>query len=289
MRQPDGTLKLYGAIPPRGANLIFHQYRTGGGAVGNVQAGILNTLKTAIPYVARVSNRRAAQGGLDAETLQAAMMRAPKLLRSRDRAVTESDFEFLARQAIPEAISRVKCLQPRPSEAGRVNPGQVYVLVIPRIADPDRYLAESELAPNDADVARLTDYLDERRLLTTRLNVRAPAYRWVAVKVQLRAAPGVAAGQVEADVLARLYHFLNPLTGVPMGTDGLLAAIYTFPTFTNASRACLTCSLFGGWRCALRVPAAKGRVTRWSCWKLWHMGLSSPGDTGSNLCRKARR
>ena len=217
VRQPDGTLKLYGAIPPRGANLIFHQYRTGGGAVGNVQAGILNTLKTAIPYVARVSNRRAAQGGLDAETLQAAMMRAPKLLRSRDRAVTESDFEFLARQAISEAISRVKCLQPRPSEAGRVNPGQVYVLVIPRIADPDRYLAESELAPNDADVARLTDYLDERRLLTTRLNVRAPAYRWVAVKVHLRAAPGLAAGQVEADVLARLYHFLNPLTGGPDG------------------------------------------------------------------------
>jgi predicted phage baseplate assembly protein len=31
VRQPDGAVKLYGAIPPRGANLIFRQYRCGGG------------------------------------------------------------------------------------------------------------------------------------------------------------------------------------------------------------------------------------------------------------------
>ncbi|GAB4145367.1 MAG: putative baseplate assembly protein [Candidatus Promineifilaceae bacterium] len=217
VRQPDGTLKLYGAIPPRGANLIFQRYRTGGGTVGNVQAGILNTLKTAIPYVARVSNRQAAQGGLDAETLAEAMMRAPKLLRSRDRAVTEADFEFLAGQALPAAISRVKCLQPRPSEAGRVNPGLVYVLVIPRVSHPERYLSPPELELNEADVERLTQYLDARRLLTTRLSVRAPAYRWVTVRVQLRAAPGVAPSQVEAEVLSRLYRFLNPLTGGPGG------------------------------------------------------------------------
>jgi predicted phage baseplate assembly protein len=217
VRQPDGTIKLYGAIPPRGANLIFERYRVGGGQAGNVHAGLLNTLKTSIPYVDRVENRKPAIGGLDAETLEDALVRAPALLRSRDRAVTEADFEFLASQALPEAIGRVKCLQPRPDEAGRVLPGQVYVLIIPRVADPDGYIAPEQLEPRSEQIAALAAYLDERRLLTTRVNIQRPEYQAVAVKVRLRAAIGADQATVRATVLSRLYRFLNPLTG---WTDG---------------------------------------------------------------------
>ncbi|MCU0484569.1 MAG: putative baseplate assembly protein [Anaerolineales bacterium] len=218
VRQPDGTIKLYGAVPPRGSNLIFEHYRVGGGQNGNVQARILNTLKTAIPYVARVSNRKPAWGGLDAESLEDAMVRAPALLRSRDRAVTEADYEFLAHQALPALIGRVKCLQPSPSEAGRVVPGQVYVLVIPRIPDPAGYIAPEQLVLRDEDVKKLAGYLDERRLLTVRLDIRPPAYQWVTVKVKLRAAPGMDRALIQADVLGRLNRFLNPLVG---GVDGM--------------------------------------------------------------------
>jgi len=217
IRQQDGTIKLFGAIPPRGANLIFKKYRYGGGDKGNVQTGILNTLKTSIPYISQVNNRQPAWGGLDPEALESAMVRAPSLLRSRDRAVTESDFEFLARQALPSAIGRVKCLQPRPAEAGRVAPGQVYVLVIPRVKNPTYHLKPSELEPNDNDIMTLSTYLDQRRLITTRLDIRAPAYRWVSIKAQLRASPGASQEEVGAEVLARLYRFLNPLVGGPDG------------------------------------------------------------------------
>ncbi|MEM5775845.1 MAG: putative baseplate assembly protein, partial [Anaerolineaceae bacterium] len=41
IRQQDGTIKLYGAVPPRGANLLFSAYSYGGGQEGNVQKGIL--------------------------------------------------------------------------------------------------------------------------------------------------------------------------------------------------------------------------------------------------------
>lgn len=217
VRQQDGAIKLYGNIPTRGANLIFEKYRYGGGEKGNIQTGIINTLKTSIPYISRVVNRQPAWGGLDPETLESAMMRAPKLLRSRDRAVTESDFEFLAREALPASIGRVKCLQPRPSEEGRIAPGQVYVLVIPRVMNPDYYLEPKELEPNGEDLKKLDTYLNDRRLLSTRMDIRAPAYRWVSVKVQLRASPGVPEDVVEAAVFARLYKFLNPLTGGPNG------------------------------------------------------------------------
>jgi predicted phage baseplate assembly protein len=217
IRQQDGTVKLFGAIPPRGSLLFYDRYRAGGGQEGNVQPGILNTLKTSIPYIASVSNRYPAWGGLDAETVEAAMMRAPALLRSRERAVTEADFEFLARQALPALIGRVKCLQPRPSEAGRVVPGQVYVLVIPRVPKPEGYISADLLALQDEDVAKLTAYLDERRLLTTRLDIRPPAYQWVTIKAKLKAAPGAERKAIEAEIQARLNRFLNPLVG---GAEG---------------------------------------------------------------------
>ena len=129
-------LSSFGSIPPRKALITFNSYRYGGGQEGNIQVSVLNTLKTAIPYVSRIANRFPADGGLDAETLESAMMRAPALLHSRDRAVTEGDFEFLASQALPAAIGRVKCIQPNPSDASKIIPGQVYVLVIPQYCIP---------------------------------------------------------------------------------------------------------------------------------------------------------
>lgn len=217
VRQPNGDIKLYGAIPPRGAALLFSQYRYGGGDEGNVEAGVLNTLKTAIPYINEVRNRQAAEGGLDAERLDDAMVRAPKLLRHRDRAVTAEDYEDLALQTPEVSIGRVRCLQPLPSDTGQAAPGQVYVLVVPSVREPEGYLAPEQLEPRDVDIDRLRHYLDGRRMITTRLFINAPAYRWVAARVQVRARLG-AETAVAAEIMARLYRFLNPLIGGPDGT-----------------------------------------------------------------------
>jgi predicted phage baseplate assembly protein len=216
VREPEGTVKLYGAVPPRGARLVFERYRHGGGTEGDLQSGALDTLKTAIPFIGRVSNRGAASGGLDAETLEAAMLRAPAMLRTRDRAVTEADYEFLARQA-SAAIGRVKCLQPLAEEGGRIIPGQIYVLAIPHQQHPERFLEPSQLELKPEVLEELRRYLDERRMLTTRLDIRPPAYRWVTVKLQLKADPSVERAVVEQSVLARLNSFLNPLVGGPDG------------------------------------------------------------------------
>jgi len=217
IRQPDGTIKLYGAIPPRGATLVFARYRHGGGEKGNVDINVLNTLKTSIPFIDRVTNRKPASGGLDQESLEAAMLRVPAMMRSRERAVTEADFEFLARQALPNMIGRVKCVHPRTTEAEKVVPALVYVLVIPYLPHPEGRLEEADLSLRDEDMATLSALLDERRLLTTRVNIRQPAYVWVSVRATLGASPDATPSQVEEAILSRLNRFLNPLTG---GLDG---------------------------------------------------------------------
>ena len=233
VRERDGHIRLYGAIPPRNANITMSRYRTGGGLKGNVEPGVINTLKTAIPYVDRIINRQPALGGLDAEQLEAAKLRVPQQLRSRERAVTADDFEFLARQALPETISRVRCLQPRPSDANAsVLPGQVYVLVMPRVTFAKGYLSPDALNMKQSDLKKVIDYLDERRLLTTRLHVRVPAYRWVSVRVQVGASPTVSENHVETEIMENLYQFLNPLTGGlngegwEFGRDLFVADIY---------------------------------------------------------------
>lgn len=87
-----------GAIPAVGA-LIKVQYRTGGGATGNVAASTINTISDspALSLVsARVINNDAATGGSDRETIRHAVDHAPSVFRSLKRAVTEQDCESIA-------------------------------------------------------------------------------------------------------------------------------------------------------------------------------------------------
>ena len=217
VRQPKGELRVYGAVPARNANLRFTRYRIGGGIAGNLASEKIDTLKTAIPYVARIRNRQPAINGKDAESIEDALVRAPQLLRSRRRAVTESDFEFLSREAAPEKVSRIKCLHPRPIEEGRVQPNRVFVMAIPAIDYPRRRLTRADLALDENVVKRIADYLDDRRLLTVHVDVREPTFRGVAIKVRILLPHGASAKATEEEALARLYSFINPVVG---GSDG---------------------------------------------------------------------
>lgn len=218
VHQPNGKIKLYGAIPARNATLRFVQYRTGGGIDGNVQPNKINTLKTALPYVDRVLNLNGTVNGCNAETVEDAIVRAPQLLRSQQRAVTESDFEFLAREALPGEVGRVRCLQPKPIEDGRVQDNRVYVMVIPDIRDPRRRLFTTDLDLRQEIIDRIKSYLDARRLLTVHLDVREPTYHGIAINAKLGIQRGHDATQIEKIALDRLYSFINPVIGGYAGT-----------------------------------------------------------------------
>ena len=111
IRTPDGSWRQYGNVPTKGATLRFSRYRHGGGRQGNVAAGTLTVLKSAIPGVDTVTNLRPAFGGVDAESLESARTRAAMEIRTRYRAVTSDDFEFLCGEASPR-VARAVCLPP---------------------------------------------------------------------------------------------------------------------------------------------------------------------------------
>ena len=210
MRHPDGTSRSYGAIPVRGAQIRFASFRYGGGVAGNVQTHMLTVLKTSIPYVDHVTNHVDATGGIDSETVEMAQLRAPRVFRTRGRAVTENDFEAMAVMA-DSRVQRARCIQ-------SANAGQVFVLVVPRVNRPEGRIYREQLALGDDLRDAVRRYLDEYRLLTVQLDVREPQYAWVAAELEITASPDADPDRVRADIESRLYRFLNPLVGGPTGT-----------------------------------------------------------------------
>ncbi|MFF2040785.1 putative baseplate assembly protein [Kitasatospora sp. NPDC058170] len=212
LREADGTLRPCGAVPSKGARIRVARYRTGGGPAGNVSRGAVSVLRSSVPYVARVTNREAARGGVAGETIDNAKLRAPEALRMQERAVTAEDHEIIARQAAPSVL-RVRCLPDR--DAG---PGAVRVLVVPdAVADRGDRLRFEQLIPSDQVLARITAALDERRLIGTRLVVEPPVYQGVTVVARL-SAPAADTDRVRDAALAALFRHLDPLRGGPDGT-----------------------------------------------------------------------
>jgi predicted phage baseplate assembly protein len=220
--QPDGNVYRFGAEPPKGSVLRFNRYQHGGGVVGNVPREALNVPKTSIPYLARVTNWKAAVGGLDAQTVDDAKLRAPQFLRTRTRAVTADDYEHLALEV--EGVARARCITPgaQPSNDGvRPPPGRVTVLIVPQVENPAGRIAAEDLARSAELRALVLSHLNERRPLGITVDVRQPQYIWVAVHATLRVPEGSDAGLCEAvarQAEREIYHHLSPLVGGPRGT-----------------------------------------------------------------------
>lgn len=211
VRAPDGTLRQHGAIPPDGTPIRFAQYHAGGGAIGNLGANRLVVMKSSLPYVASVTNRFSASGGADVESLEHAKLRAGARLRTRDRAVTAGDYETLALQA-STAVARARCLGPGdvPTGKGAAKPGTVVVVILPTVAYSERAVEPDELKPPKELLESVRAYLDERRLITTVVDVRPAKVVRVAVRATVQS---LVPGRVEHArqlVEQALYRLLNP-------------------------------------------------------------------------------
>ncbi|MFI7434128.1 putative baseplate assembly protein [Micromonospora haikouensis] len=217
VRQADGTIRRHGAIPAKGAVVRIPAYRTGGGRQGNVAARTLSVLRDPVPFVSTVTNRSAATGGVDGESLEETSVRGPLSLRTRDRAVTAEDYEQLAREAAPEVL-RVRCVSAGDGSAA------VRVLVVPALgehgdADDDaaRFAA---LRLRDEVQERIKEFLEARRCVGVTVLVEPPFYQGVTVSARVRARPraGSSGAGLRRRALRALYDYLDPVRGGPEGT-----------------------------------------------------------------------
>jgi predicted phage baseplate assembly protein len=204
LRGASGGTSQRGAIPPKGSALRI-SYRYGGGRVGNVAAGTLTTLRSAIPGIATVSNPSAALGGVDSQALESARERAALEIRTRYRAVTAEDYEFLAGEASPRVARAIAV----PSDEN----GGVRLRILPRVDPADRRLTIEQLTPDERLLEEVARYLQARSLVGCPLELLPVRFRGVSVVVNLQAEPRADLQRIEDQVRRALYTYLSPLIG----------------------------------------------------------------------------
>ena len=202
-------------VPSLGTNNIVANYRVGAGSAGNVPKGAVAQLESPVAGVASVANPLSADSGADIETADIVQQRGPQTLRHRGRAVSRTDFEWLAREAAGTRLARVVCL----SNTNRnflPKPGWVTLVIVPQGT-------ERRLVPSAELIHHVEESVGNRAFagLSTfnRLNVTGPSYVEVAVAADIVLDDLRRASQVKRQVTDALDKFLHPLTGGP-SADG---------------------------------------------------------------------
>lgn len=223
LAQPNGKFMAFGRIPPKGSELRFARYRSGGGVAGNVPAGALSVRRSADARVARVTNWLAAVGGRDAQTVADARMRAPAYLQTRTRAVTAED--YLALAAAIEGVQSVACLSPAQAAQLRAKrPGLaagVVLAILPELRQPaplGPFPPELEAQSGDPFFKQVEARLAPRSLVGVPLTALAPGYVRVQVLAELNCEPGQTEERrnaIKQHALDELYRYLDPHSGGP--------------------------------------------------------------------------
>jgi predicted phage baseplate assembly protein len=165
-----------------------------------------------VPFVASVNNPVAALGGADGESPDAVRARGPQRLRHRDRAISASDIEWIARDASPE-VARARCLDVTGPD-GHAQRGWITLILVPRAAD-------AQPRPTAELQRRVAAHLRGRVPATVarRLRVVEPTYVPLKIAAEIVPLEPDRAALVEARVRHALEGFLHPLTGGP-GASG---------------------------------------------------------------------
>jgi Baseplate J-like protein len=224
IRFGDGN---FGASPPPGTTFTV-LYRVGGGSTGNVPADTIVTAAPGQPQAALISactNPFPASGGTDAETSAQVRVRAPQKFSAEPlRAVQAADY-VAAAQSLPWV-----------QQAGSTFRWTGSWLTVLTSANP----SGSE-EPTIAQLAGLTELLNQRRLAGYDSYVLPPRYVSIDLRITVCGQPAAFASDVRAAVLARLQPGSAPggatgffdhsrwSFGQPLESSSLLAAIQSCP------------------------------------------------------------
>lgn len=185
--------------PPQGTVAI--SYKTGGGAVGNVEAGAIQVIEATIKDAGGVTQSVTvtqplkASGGGPRESLESIRRNAPASLRALTRSVAREDFEINARRIA--GVARARMLTSNEDPGIDENAGILLIV-------PEGGGAPSQALKDEVEALIVDDYPPP---LTFQLSVQDPVYRAIDVSARVKLQAGVDASLVRAAIIARLEAF----------------------------------------------------------------------------------
>lgn len=151
------------------------------------------------------------------ESLEDAKLRTPWTLKHRSRAVTCEDYEQLTLEATGE-VARAVC---RAEQEGIIK-----LIVLPRGNEP-KLIPAAELCD------QVKKYLDQRRLITSKIEVSGPGYNEFSIETEVVLEQEMAdrATEIKHQLEEQFKQFFHPLiggpnkNGWPMGRDVQLSDV----------------------------------------------------------------
>ncbi len=133
-------------------------------------------------------------------------------VRKRWRAITQEDYETLVLELKSDGVgvARVKCIAGEDLANGLSRTGHVRVVIVPDSADPMP-------VPDDDLLHRVAAFLDERRLITSRVYVEGPTYVDVAIGMTVVPVTLESAELLLSSLSSALTEFFHPLKGGESG------------------------------------------------------------------------
>jgi hypothetical protein len=157
----------YGQVPANNIN-IYASFRVGGGKRGNLARGTVENIVSSHSNILSITNPAAASGGDNPQSMKSAKAAIPAALRTLERAVTEKDHADLALAVSGVAKARATSGLPLGSRT-------VAVTIAPT----------SGGQPTSLLRAAVSDYLRERKMVTSRIRVYGPSYREIRLGILL--------------------------------------------------------------------------------------------------------
>lgn len=177
-------------LAPEGEILVAGQAVTLGPG-GNVKAGRIRAVHPEDLALCGLSGEELSvwnpddgAGGQEREKLEDGFVRCRKLLRRTDRAVTYEDYERLVRQTPGLMISNCKAVPVTrlPRQDGSLEENCVTVVVEP-------YSLRQERTLSPAYRQNILGYLEERRMLGTKVSLLAPEYVGITIYAEILSQP----------------------------------------------------------------------------------------------------
>ena len=204
----DRAEVVFGEAAPAAGSQVRVTYRVGGGEHGNVAAGTIQTIADA-PQLsllgAGVDNPAPATGGAERETIDHAVQHAPDVFRSLRRAVTAADYEALALDF--GGVGKVR--------AAAAGWNTVVLFVAPQGGG----------AVSDVLAANLIAYFEDRRPVSTRIEVESVSYVPVFVTADVDVEAYYSARQV-AEQVRQAVRALLAFDAVDFGEVLYLSKLY---------------------------------------------------------------
>ena len=218
-----------GRIPPTGA-AIYATYRTGGGVIGNIPAGLIKYVlnmpgNATVPTGLTVIGTTAALGGADPESNDSIRYNAPLSLRALNRAVSTNDHASLATQVV--GVAKASAV------ANTYSAVTIYVLPSgdPGVSADDNTTITPIFTKKKGDI---DDYVKDKKSANTTITVSPP--KWVGAYIIVNITVGATYNQTnvktkvisaiqnlhyvdnvnfgETITLGDLYNTINSVTGV---------------------------------------------------------------------------